>query len=288
MNRSRKNRSNTALLKTATKVVGLGATPAKAHTVPKYAQWQGQAFKIPTPAFTLKNGLRVWGCGQRNLDLLKFTPSLLVRLNDDLASRFDHVAPMVKANLEAMAAGFGWAVSVEPPTLDLDWPDGGIPRLDKDWWALMALKLRQMDDTETPGQNVVIACMGGRGRTGTALSILWGMLGLTLRKKDGYDLDPVEAIRQLYDPDAVETNTQLDYIENMLGITLYTEASGMFGWNEIDPRDDPNEQGTGSVLYSAKAAAEVLLKNQTFETEDEQALEEARGDYLPGSQRRPL
>jgi len=64
---------------------------------------------------------------------------------------------------------------------------------------------------------VLVHCMGGHGRTGTALAILLGLSG-AMKK------DPVAWLRKHYCEEAVETKKQIEYIQS-LGVNTTSLAS---------------------------------------------------------------
>lgn len=112
----------------------------------------------------------------------------------------------------------------EVPTVDLDWPDGGLPTVDAPWWD----KLLDWIDTLDKDGYVTFTCMGGHGRTGTALGI---MLGLT----DTINAErAVEVIRREYDVDALETDGQVKYLEWVVG-AKQTEGQGSRVFRPIQP-----------------------------------------------------
>jgi len=94
-----------------------------------------------------------------------------------------------------------------PSIIKIDWSDMGVPDLPKSFWKELIKVIR------AEKKRVVISCLGGHGRTGTALSILAVMMGIT-------KTDPVKFIREKYCKEAVESNSQLDYIEEMTGIKV--------------------------------------------------------------------
>ncbi|KKL20897.1 hypothetical protein LCGC14_2450880 [marine sediment metagenome] len=108
---------------------------------------------------------------------------------------------------------FDWA---PPPCIGIEWPDCGIPAISPEWWDELASAIRGLKG------NIGLCCMGGHGRTGTMLAILAAKLG-KVKKGDC----PVAWVRGVYCKKAVESNSQLDYIERVTGMKVPSEASGI-------------------------------------------------------------
>jgi protein-tyrosine phosphatase len=111
-------------------------------------------------------------------------------------------------DIPAAPADFLLALAPGPlpswPHRRIVWPDFWIPRDRAD--ALDALRetLRRAHD----GQSVEVACMGGRGRTGTALAALAVL--------DGMPADEaVRWVRENYDRHAVETPWQARWVRRV-------------------------------------------------------------------------
>ena len=85
----------------------------------------------------------------------------------------------------------------------IPWQDGSIPALPRKFWEDLLREIRRLK------KDVLISCQGGHGRTGVALSILYGLI--TGSKT------PIGDIRGLYCREAVETHSQVDYVNNILG-----------------------------------------------------------------------
>ncbi len=109
--------------------------------------------------------------------------------------------------------------------LKIDWPDFGIPQLDKDFWIKLSYFLRKKGrDRERFGKTykVMVHCMGGHGRTGTALAILANMC-----TDEGWkDEDLLCKIRENHCSKAVENSTQIKYIERMTGVKISKSDKG--------------------------------------------------------------
>lgn len=82
----------------------------------------------------------------------------------------------------------------------IDWPDFGLPTDPAAADRAMVDAWRRAND-----ERVEVACMGGHGRTGTALSCLTVLDGLAADAAISY-------VRTHYDPAAVETPEQADYV----------------------------------------------------------------------------
>jgi hypothetical protein len=87
----------------------------------------------------------------------------------------------------------------------IQWDDGGIPKLSPLFWYKLA------DYLEKQNKTVIVACMGGHGRTGTALAILAGIYRLHGNADIG------EWVRARHCKNAIETYGQVEYIEEVLG-----------------------------------------------------------------------
>jgi protein-tyrosine phosphatase len=89
-----------------------------------------------------------------------------------------------------------------PNRIEIYWPDYGIPDLGIEQW-------KSLQNIVTSGEykKILIHCHGGLGRTGTALSILYGRIFK--------DIDPIEYIRTAYGYKAVETMRQEEYVWDM-------------------------------------------------------------------------
>jgi hypothetical protein len=97
------------------------------------------------------------------------------------------------------------------PRIQIPWPDYGTPRLPAAFWQELVDLL--------PAGKVAVGCVGGHGRTGSALvalrMVIWG---------ESF-LDALTATRKDYCADAVETMGQRVYLRD-LGIALGTTRPG--------------------------------------------------------------
>lgn len=104
-----------------------------------------------------------------------------------------------------------------PPTLDIDWPDFGVPPLDRKWWDALVESIAKMGPV-----HIGLYCEGGHGRTGTALAILAALSG-----NSGND-DPVKWVRDRYCGEVVESYAQIEYIEEVTGVPVLSKPTSAF------------------------------------------------------------
>lgn len=107
----------------------------------------------------------------------------------------------------------GNASTMHQQIIRIDWPDGGTPSLtDKNWRSLVEDLKQRKARSGKETFHVLVCCVGGHGRTGTALSILAALTGIAPE-------DPVIFIRREYCRRAVETRSQCRYIKKIANIT---------------------------------------------------------------------
>jgi hypothetical protein len=91
------------------------------------------------------------------------------------------------------------------PTLKIKWPDRGVPALTFAFWPAL---YDSLPDAE--GKNkTMVACIGGHGRTGTALACLY----LAHQKGKATAKQAISFIREHHCSKAIESIDQEDYIE---------------------------------------------------------------------------
>ena len=104
------------------------------------------------------------------------------------------------------------------PFLHVSWPDYGAVALGRDWWASFVSALKRIDG------DVVLYCMGGHGRTGTAASILAVLCGWV-----DPDYCPVAWVRDTYCAETVESEAQVEYIEEITGQKVISLPANHYG-----------------------------------------------------------
>jgi len=129
--------------------------------------------------------------------------------------------------------------------LAIDWPDMSAPALDLAFWQALVTDLSHVQG------KAVLYCMGGHGRTGTALVALAHVSQYRPALDSG---DLVQWVRTHYCADAVETTSQVDYLRRVIGAktaespTRTTGSSVVWpqGRSYLDLRNDSDDFYTAS------------------------------------------
>ena len=111
---------------------------------------------------------------------------------------------------EIQTEGFEAKFIKPRPRIYIPWADFDIPNLFAEDWKNVVKEVRRLK------KNTVVYCMGGHGRTGTALAILAVLMGVKTK-------NPVEYVRTNYCKEAIETEEQIKYIEYVTGCDLKDE-----------------------------------------------------------------
>lgn len=97
-----------------------------------------------------------------------------------------------------------WQSSPLVPEIVLDWPDLGVVHLPRAFWIdlirYLALKRASM----------LVFCLGGHGRTGTAIASIMTVCGWD-------SADSIAWVRANYCPRAIETKQQEEYVRRVAG-----------------------------------------------------------------------
>lgn len=89
-----------------------------------------------------------------------------------------------------------------PPILRLDWGDRCAPRVPIEWWTTLLNKL-----VADYSGHIIVACVGGHGRTGTALS------SMILAANPGASVEEaVKFVRDVHCSKSVESVAQFEYL----------------------------------------------------------------------------
>ena len=151
------------------------------------------------------NNLEVYGGGSsRDVKLLEGA------IHIDLANIWK---PVLSSN-----CGFALKYARKYDFINLGWKDYDAGSLEKAEWDELITFLKKRGKASKEPQKVVVACLGGHGRTGSCLSTLAGLLGWT-------KADPVEWIRKHYCDKAVESDKQIAQIEAFTGLKVTAKAA---------------------------------------------------------------
>jgi hypothetical protein len=93
-----------------------------------------------------------------------------------------------------------------PIIIKLDWPDMSTPAMTAADWKWLTGRIRAIR------RPLHVSCAMGHGRTGTCLALLAHFYGQIPR-----DADPVQWVRDKYCSEAIETLSQIRYVERITG-----------------------------------------------------------------------
>ncbi len=235
--------------------------------------WSSYSCGHDGPVEVMKIGeATIWAGSWREMDH-NFNFDLRIRLNDafslrdaDTLFRFD-----TRAN---KMLGEDLVTLDYPPTLSIEWSDFGTPPIEQKWWVDLVAKIKTLGPI-----HIGIYCMGGHGRTGTALSIL-----AHFSEQDiGKCKDTVDWVRTVYCDEAVESWAQIEYIQDITGEALtsyptsyinaqakkgYTYPKGTMMWDgeqgkyEFTDASPPVTQENSLFTNGAKAVVKQLSKGK--------------------------
>ncbi len=103
--------------------------------------------------------------------------------------------------------------AAQPQIIKIGWPDGGVPDFSEQDWLRLLDVLQESSLSRKRDIDVLVCCVGGHGRTGTALSILAALTGVERE-------NPVGFIRREYCPKAVESKPQCSYIRGIAKLDM--------------------------------------------------------------------
>lgn len=170
--------------------------------------------------------------GGKSRDLVIYPKHLIVsmaNIDPDIVSVYNMDAPSLLEYNNQM--------------ISISWPDYSVPDLGHDFW----LNLIDVINTEWAAgriEGVTVCCVGGHGRTGTALSILAVLTGSCIT-------DPVLFVRKRYCEKAVESKSQLAYVEKMTGMKTAAEASKTIGYQPYFDFKKDDHDYYGSSYYNS-------------------------------------
>lgn len=110
--------------------------------------------------------------------------------------------------------------SKEPEIIGLHWPDGGKPPVPLAFFKEIVEICQKRAKEEDRDISLVFACMGGHGRTGTALA------AVLVACKEYTAADAIEYVREHHCYKACETAVQLEWLCDRAGFGEKTSDSG--------------------------------------------------------------
>ena len=208
-----------------TTVIGPKATQTAGAKTDSYPT-RCHSHPASTPFHKFDNGTTIYAGSKVSLesaiDAGRITPAIVLNLSGIPADFCVEWPVSVNEKASAALPEMVWAdrsAENEPGIVAIDWDDGGIPiGLNKEWWQALADALKDING------DVAIVCVGGHGRTGTALAILAHMWGIVPS-----NADPVEFTRAQHCEQAVETQRQIIYVEMMTDEEVF--VSGSYSWS---------------------------------------------------------
>jgi protein-tyrosine phosphatase len=207
----------------------IGTTTTAGTMQDYYNKWKPQ----PKAIFKLGEAT-IWG---GPADDMRFKPfNLLVCASQIPGGN----RPSSRVAMSQSAADFLPPELIKPacPWIEIQWDDMSVPRLDSAWWMILVEAIKAIKGP------VGFCCSGGTGRTGAALAIVAGLGGLTTQC-------PVAFIRKNYFRDAVETSSQLSYVEAITGLAVTSDLfSSAFDYDDAK-RYDSGKVVVPSVTTSA-------------------------------------
>ena len=154
-----------------------------------------------------KNGITFHG-GGTSRKMTYWPDAVIIDLNDSFGS----VVKVVGRSIPELEV-FGNLI------IKIEWRDYGAPDLSKDLWLRLIKVLDALCQEKGGTLDVIVCCMGGHGRTGTALTILAGLLDLVPAGEC-----PVKWVRDRYCKNAVESDKQEKYITTITGLEVTTKC----------------------------------------------------------------
>ena len=185
------------------------------------------------------NGVSIYGS---SAFLVSRIPNLALRI--DLSGLDLGDMQLVSGNVAARTLLPPDLFAAKVPSISINWADGTAHTLDVVWWMTLIEAIKRLPK----GSSVAVCCVGGTGRTGTVLAIL---AGITLQLGPD-DTDPVDWVRQHYYDDAVETEEQLCYVEDITGLMINVYPSDYL---YQPPIDSHGMQVTGTQVVSQPQGA---------------------------------
>lgn len=190
-----------------------------------------------------KEGLEIYGASLSEAENSYRDFDLIISLTKGF---FKPVVEDVKICSKGLVELIKW---YKPEILSLNWTDMNIPDLDKEFWIRLVhiLKKKGRDrNRSSKGNNsykVMVHCIGGHGRTGTALCILGNMID-----KENWSGDLVSKVKERHCEKAVEVLKQVKYIELITG----------------EPQNIKKFKKKESIIYSSTSSSSSSIGKSSY------------------------
>lgn len=192
--------------KGSTSVVGAGAgAGAYHHTQSSYSEWcNHDPATLPTWA---SDGVELYIADAPGVRKCKEDFDIVIDCGDVITDYFANRKVGIVSGAERFVkslAKYSTAVDAGPEVIKLAWADRKAPALHPAFWPDLASQLQSSTPTPT---KVVINCVGGHGRSGTALVCLMLVLN-----PDYSAADAIIHLRAIHCARAIESGEQHEYI----------------------------------------------------------------------------
>ena len=211
--------------------------------VARYPQLAPYRWKTPKEVMEI-NGVKVYGASVYDTSEIPDL-SLVIDLSGITVPERHLVTGNATARAELPPSLFARKV----PIIYIEWADGSAHSLTVDWWETVISVI----DLLPEGSSVAVCCVGGTGRTGTALAVLAGLTD----QLGPDDLDPVAWVRERYYDDAVETDVQLHYVELITGFPIASDPSDFLGAPMTYQLGKPGTGAQGPLLPTAAGSGPI-------------------------------
>lgn len=174
----------------------------------------------PTLVLSNEKGLEVYGASKTEAEKHFYEFDLVLSLDSCKPAK----TPILRHTEFSLSKSSGYSqllhkYSPKTEHLRLIWPDMDVPNVDKEFWIEFCnvIKKKGRDRFRYDGKyKVMVHCIGGHGRTGTALCIM-----AHLCMESGFsDGKLLKNVRKLHCSHALESNSQLKYVEDIVGFTV--------------------------------------------------------------------
>lgn len=195
----------------------------------------------PVHALTIGDGVEIWAGSLAEINGRLWDLRLCLGISTAKGTSLLEFLGGAKAMLPSLD-------NIKPlPVLYIPWADFATPNLHAGSWEALYSDLAMLP----PSSKIGIHCQGGHGRTGTALAILTALSGTTALN------DCVRSMRKVYCRDGVESNAQLDYIEDMTGARLKDKPAKTFTTTTYGAAQDqgwevPERAGWSAGIFGIK------------------------------------